>query len=192
MIVFVNPNDKTVTVCDTTIKVYSWSEFKAISAKISGKEVVYVVDAMETTGDEVLELLYSSMSDDDKANQKETSSNSYLHYTQKGRFLVNFEKQEYVFKGITDIKPLSSLPPGFLENCLVIVEGLKNGTFAIIDETEKQQIIETYGLPLFSPKKSSILVDSGISAEKAASASGKSDGFIEIDIGGSSGNFKKK
>jgi hypothetical protein len=163
---------------DKKMYTYKWSDIKSISEKIYNKKVTYVSDVVEASGEDVLSLLSSITGEE--IDIPEDDGYRYLHYTQKGRFVVPYEGKSYIFKGITDAKLIEDLPNGFIEKCKAIADGLKSGIFKIIDSNELA-IIKTENEKI--KKKSSILVDSSISAKDLVYGDRKHDDVIQIELG---------
>jgi hypothetical protein len=179
MIVYINQEDSTVIIIeDKKMYTYKWSDIKSISEKIYNKKVTYVSDVVEASGEDVLSLLSSITGEE--IDIPEDDGYRYLHYTQKGRFVVPYEGKSYIFKGITDAKLIEDLPNGFIEKCKAIADGLKSGIFKIIDSNELA-IIKTENEKI--KKKSSILVDSSISAKDLVYGDRKHDDVIQIELG---------
>jgi len=200
MIVFLNPTDRTITICDKIVTVYSWSQTKTLKSILSGNNVIYVTDAVETSGEEVLQVIQESMTEDDLGDQTIVANEQlYFHTTQSGAMMVSYANKVYTFKGAGDLRKIQDLPEGLLENCSYVVDGMKSGLFEIVGEEEKNQILEEVNAKKtdFHNKKNNILVDSGVSASDAAegkkgkfSAKGSVDDPIEIDLSPGAG-FKK-
>lgn len=187
MIVFVNPDNKTITICDKTVKIYNWNQFNAITTLLQNKEVIYVTEVVETTGEEVLNVIYDSLSEEDLGDQTSLGTGEmYFHATCKGKVMIVYNGKEYTFKGIEDMRPLDSLPAGMLENCRTIIDGVKSGLFEIINEYERKAILEDNLIQKEEKKKkNNMVVEKVISAKDLAAGVGRddSDNATVIELG---------
>lgn len=185
MIVFLNPLNRTITICDKIVQVYPWYKIAEISKILKDKDVMYVSEIIEVTGDEVINIIeeendkdYSSLGDQTSISEGEL----YIHAKTKGKYSAVYQGKNYMFNGLYDIKPISSLPEGMLEKCDFIVHCLKNGTMEIINEQEKDDIIQKYEQDIIEAKDSINKMQEKIK--------GSVEDPIEIDIS-SQGSFRK-
>ena len=96
MIVLVNPSNKTVTICDKTVKVYPWHKIQELTDVLSGQEVLYVTSAVETNGEDVLDVIKSSYGEDDMGDQTHPDTEFYVYCT-KGILITSYNGKEYTF-----------------------------------------------------------------------------------------------
>lgn len=141
MIVFLNTTNKTITVCDKMVKVYPWSKIKELTAVLSNKEILYVTEAVTAMGDDVLDLISSSYNEEDIGDQTHPLDTELYIRCTKGKLIAVYNGKEYVF-GSNDFKPLFSLPDGITEKCRVVVDALKSGLLCIVDENEKEFLLQ--------------------------------------------------
>ena len=177
MIVLVNPLNKTVTICDKTVKVYPWHKIQELTGVLSGQEVLYVTSAVETTGEDVLDVIKSSYGEDDMGDQTHTDTEFYVYCT-KGILITSYNGKEYSFNS-KDFLPVWSLPEGILDKCKTVVDALKSGMLAIVGESEKEYLIQEREEKVAAKSKS-----------RKNEELGSVDNPIPIEIS-SSGNFKK-
>lgn len=188
IIVFVNLEEQTLTICDKVVKVLPLSKKKLIRTALEGKSVIYVTDAIVTDGESVIDMVSDYSTED---NDTSVSQNMYLHTTDKGTMLVNYQGKTYSFRGVGDLKLLETLPPGMLETCPTIVNGIESGVFEIVSEDEKISIEAEYKAKQaeFMAKRNSTIVDSDVSVsdiikgnKKSKSAFGTIDNPIKMDL----------
>jgi len=175
MIVLVNPSNKTVTICDKTVKVYPWHKIQELTDVLSGQEVLYVTSAVETNGEDVLDVIKSSYGEDDMGDQTHPDTEFYVYCT-KGILITSYNGKEYTFNS-RDFLPIWSLPEGILDKCKTVVDALKSGMLAIVGESEKDYLIQK--------REERIAVK-----VKKNEELGSVDNPIPIEIS-SSGNFRK-
>jgi CRISPR/Cas system Type II protein with McrA/HNH and RuvC-like nuclease domain len=196
MIVFLDPNRQTITICDQTVKVYSWSQVHLLASLLQGKDVIYVTDAVETKGEEVLDIILSEASDEEIGDQTHPyEGHLYFHTTKAGTVRFVHQGKEYVFKGAGDMKRIDSLPEDFLDKWPNVVSGLKDGLFEIISEEDKVRIEEELRIKKEDrdSKKYGILMSDEVKAKDFGMRKSNGIGMeaTEIDIGGSGGNFRR-
>lgn len=136
MIVFLDTEQKTVTICDKTVKTYPFSMINVIKKELLGKEVIYVSETVLTDGDSVVDLV-SQYADEDNGFIDDEGGEIYLRTTGKQKHSVAYSGKKIFFAGMYDMKPVSSLPKGFIENCRTITEGIRDGIFEIVTEKQK-------------------------------------------------------
>jgi len=183
MIVLLNTSNKTITICDKTVKVYPWSKIKEISGILDGKEILYVSEILSVTGDEVIDLINESIGEENIGDQTSIlETEFYIHTKTKSKIMATYNGKDYLFKGCYDLRPINSLPEGMLEKCYIIVEGLKNGLLEIVGESEKNFLMQKYEEESIEAKDSLNRLEESIK--------GSVDDPIEINLS-PSGNFKK-
>jgi hypothetical protein len=64
MIVFLDTEQKTITICDKTVKVYPFTMLNVIKKELLGKEVIYVSETVLTDGDSVVDLVSQYVDED--------------------------------------------------------------------------------------------------------------------------------
>ena len=139
--VIINPVDKTVSICDKTIRVYPINNFTQIQKELKDKEVSYVTEFVDTTGEEVLNIIEELFLDDYVGDQTGLENTElYLHVNNKGNYFVKHENKNYYFSGMYDFKNLKDLPENFVTDCQTISDGIRTGIFRIIDEEQKNEI----------------------------------------------------
>lgn len=179
--VIINPHDKTVTLCDESVRVYKIEEFRSLEAELRNKDVLYVTEFVDTTGEEVMQIiedLYyeeSSLGDQTEIDEGEL----YLHTTVKSKYFVNHKNKNYFFSGMYDFKSLRDLPENFLTDCKMISDGIKSGVFRVVTEQQKNQIEQQKSIKIKESTK-----------DKKENAKGSFDNPIEIDLGGTT-SFKR-
>lgn len=136
MIVFLDTEQKTITICDKTVKSYPFSMINVIKKELLGKEVIYVSESVCTDGDSVVDLL-SQYNDENNDFIDDSGGEIYLRTTGKQKHSVAYNGKKIFFAGMYDMKPVSLLPKGFIENCRTITEGIRDGVFEIITEKQK-------------------------------------------------------
>jgi len=178
MIVLVNPSNKTVTICDKTVKVYPWHKIQELRDILSGQDVLYVTSAVETTGEDVLDVISSSYSDEDIGDQTHPDTEFYIYCT-KGILITAYNGKEYTFNS-RDFLPVWSLPEGILDKCKTVADALKSGLLVIVGESERDYLIQE------KQEKTAAAKNRGRREEELGSV----DNPIPIEIS-STGNFRK-
>lgn len=182
MIVIVDVDKKSIIICDKTVKTYPFSMLGSIKKEISGKDVIYVSETIHTDGDSVIDFISEYINE---YNPNFDSDEVYIRTTGKQKYSVGYNGKKILFSGMYDIKPVSSLPQGFVENCRTIINGIKDGTFEIITENEKY-LIEQEKINEDIEKERKYIKD-----EDFDSQPGSVDNPIEIDLSENK-SFKKK
>jgi hypothetical protein len=136
MIVFLDTEQKTITICDKTVKVYPFAMLNVIKKELLGKEVIYVSETVLTDGDSVVDLI-SQYVEEDNGFTDDGDGELYLRTTTKQKHSVGYNGKKIFFGGMYDMKPISLLPKGFVENCRTITEGIRDGIFEIVTEKQK-------------------------------------------------------
>ena len=173
MIVFLDTEQKTITICDKTVKVYPFTMLNVIKKELLGKEVIYVSETVLTDGDSVVDLVSQYVDEDN--GFADADGDLYLRTTIKQKHSVAFNGKKIFFSGMYDMKPVSLLPKGFVENCRTITEGIRDGLFEIV--TEKQKFyIEQDRINEENEKEQKLL------QEDKSERSGSVDNPIEIDL----------
>lgn len=196
MIVLVDENQKTITICDEEVLVYRWSDLAEIANRIENENVVFVTEAQVVPGNSVVELISGAMGvvynnsfikNKKTAKRPARSFTKYYHATTNGQLIVRCDDGDIIFHGVNDFKTESSLPRGFAETNEFFKTYLRLGKIELVDENRKSEIQKE-----FSNRKSiltredsidSLLVkdsDSG-SAEKLASGVSDSEGTTSDD-----------
>ena len=143
MIVLINPSQNTVTICDNKVKVFDISDISGIQHEIANKDVIYVTEYVETSGNEIINLIEESYESNSLGDQTEIDDGIlYLRTTGKSKCYVNFAGKDYMFAGMYDFKAISDLPENFAQNCKMVRDGLKSGLFEIVNEYKKRELDE--------------------------------------------------
>lgn len=177
MIVLINPHQKTVTICGESIQVLSVTDIENLEYYLNGNEVIYVTEYIETSGEEVVDIIKNTYIDTDTmGDQTQIDSGIlYLHTTGKSKVYVNYKNRDYLFSGIYDFKEVADLPDSFLDDCKIVRDGIKSGLFEVVDEYTKKTL---------EKKKADdhTLIENKRKA--TADIKGSVDDPIEIDLGG--------
>lgn len=182
MIVLLNISNKTVTICDKVVKVFPWSKLKDITLALEGKNVLYVSEVIAVSGEEVIDLIATSYNDEKLEDQTALEdSEFYIHCKTKMKVAASYNGKEYLFKGCSDFRPITSLPEGMLDGCKMIVEGLKSGLLEIVNDREKYLLEQQYQEDIIIKREESVRLEV---------VKGSLDDPIEIDLSGA-GNFKR-
>lgn len=184
MLVYVDPENRTVSLVEgKTVKVFPVSYVALISKEIEGKDVVYVSETLNTTGDEVISLL-KEMSESDMA-ESISSGTLYIRYNQKSKCLVKHNGKSVYFEGKYDLKPLNTLPQGILESCPTIVNGIRDGTFELVNE-QTRIFIQQEQENEITEKEAKLERE-----EMLRNQVGSIENPIQINLGGGSGKSKR-
>lgn len=184
MIVLVDQEQMTVTICDEKVVTYNWSDIEKISVLLEHENVVFVTDAQIVPGTSVVKLISETMGRDYSPNviKPKRTGPRYYHATTNSQLIVQSDGNDVIFYGISDFKPINSIPKNVVQN-LSFQMYVKLGKIEIVDEVEKIKIEKKIAnrRPIFVSRDESIdnLIvkdsDRG-TAEKIASG--------DIDLGG--------
>jgi hypothetical protein len=184
MLVYVDPESRTVSLIEgKTVKVFPVSYIALISKEIEGKDVVYVSETLNTTGDEVINLL-NEMAESDMA-ESISSGTLYLRYTSRSKCLVNYNGKSIYFEGKYDLKPLNMLPQEILEKCPTIVNGIRDGSFELVNE-QTRIFIQQEQEEEIAAKEAKMERE-----ELLRNQEGSYDNPIQINLGGGGGKSKR-
>ncbi len=178
MIVFINPSTNFATIYFEDKKPYTTNNVDDLKKLINNEKVLYVTEAIEAGAEEVINLYnnllnnYQSESFQSYTQNKQYGDDLFLQYTGKGSIGINYKNDFYMFENKYDLKLIKDLPKNILVDCYEIKNGIANGVFSIVDEQEREEILQEKQQQ--DMKKSSVLVASNISAKDLASGKHRS------------------
>jgi hypothetical protein len=140
MIVCLDTERQIATVCDKSIQEIPFSNMHLLSAILKGKQVTYVVSAIEATGDSVLEMI-SSLSGQPISISTNNDGPFYVRSILKG--CMNVTDIGIQFKGPYDLKPLSKLGADIFERSLFMKSLLKDGKIEVLSARQAKELLES-------------------------------------------------
>lgn len=158
IIVLVNQEDRTVTICHKIVEVISISDVDRIANLLMGKTVYYITAAEEAQGDDVVDLVIqmsgpkATSRPRPRPQGKPKTGRSVMHATTKGSVILKAADQDkdddIIFDG-----PLRfvSMPGGIDEFCEMypdLERYIKMGYIHVIDSSEEDAVRAKYSAAL--------------------------------------------
>lgn len=196
IIVFMNEQDKTVTIIDgQDVSVIDWGDVNAIGDIVAGQEVYYVTSAEFVDGGSIVELL-SEITGNDYDPSVKHSNAKYLRSIGASKLLCRgSDGKDVTFSGPTDIKSIADLPKGTMENNHNLLKCIELGKVQIIDEASRKKVLDEASKKKKSKNARDAAIDSILiktSVDEFLKNDGKSpDDIPEIEISASA-SFKKE
>jgi len=135
-IVFLNIKARMIEIYDKNgMKNISLSGVKRIKEELKNDDVLYITNAVKTTGSEVVKMI-SGINDKSLNSAIENDENLYIRSTEKG--VIRIEALKLSFNGPDDFKPLDDILSKFGKDILDKNRTLKklreNGSIEILSE----------------------------------------------------------
>ena len=95
MIVFLNQENNTITICDKDVKVIPLTRKDLIKKELQGKRVMYITEIVETDGDSVFESILDMSDDNNEYGDHVYIPNSvlYLRKKEKGNYFIKYQNR---------------------------------------------------------------------------------------------------
>ena len=145
MIVLIDAEEGSVTVCDKSVTKYQMLDINGIAAAIGGREVYYVTSAESVLGNDVVALVSQSTGvfPTEMASKPVSiaSTAKYVHATKMSDIIIHGDDSKpLTLKGADDFRPLGSIPVDIMEG-EQMRQYMKAGFVEIIDDAKRLIVI---------------------------------------------------